>query len=114
MNIVMRKERKNILRWPQAVTITQSPTSSSEFSLSSRIVRSIFIRPNLPFFLSVDAAFVGTTSRNLIQGSNHNPVSMDADLKAAKLRTASFHICSRPLNQQHARKPWIALVSPAP
>jgi hypothetical protein len=97
--------RFNRMQRDRTAYATVPSTSSSECSPSSLIFRSVFIRPNLPFSLSVDAAYVGTTSRNLIQGLNLNPVSLGADLKAAKLRAATFHLCSRPLNQQHARKP---------
>lgn len=65
--------RFNIMRRDRTAYATVPPTSSSECSPSSLIFRSVFIRPNLPFSLSVDAAYVGTTSRNLIQGFEPQP-----------------------------------------
>jgi hypothetical protein len=40
------------------------------------------IQAKLPLAISVDAAYVGTTARNLIQGLNINPVALGTDLKA--------------------------------
>jgi plasmid maintenance system antidote protein VapI len=98
MSIVLRKERQNLVRRPPTATITDVARLAGVGTMTvSRVLNGAsHVGPETAE--RVQQA-IRTTSRNLIQGLNLNLVSMGADLKAAKLRAATFHICSRLLNQ---------------